>query len=64
MLPATAPFPVLEGKTERDGGMGRYWWIGEKTEKRERAREAERECICQNSSKTLGEAEKAAGSCS
>lgn len=34
VLPATAPFPVLEGKTERDGGMGRYWWIGEKTEKK------------------------------
>lgn len=43
------------------GGIG---GLVKRQKKRERAREAERECICQNSSKTLGEAEKAAGSCS
>lgn len=39
VLPATAPFPVLEGKTERWGGIG---WIGEKTEKKGREQEKQR----------------------
>lgn len=57
VLPATAPFPVL-------GGRKMDIKTGGETEK-ERGREPEREHhICQNSSKTLGEAEKAAGSCS
>lgn len=49
------------------GGRQRYgerYGIGERTENKESGREAERQHICQNSSKTLGEAEKAAGSCS
>lgn len=63
VLPATAPFPVLEGKTEQCRGMERGMGLGE-GQKKESGRESEREHICQNSSKTLGEAEKAAGSCS
>lgn len=43
---------------------GERYGIGGRTEKKESGREAERQHICQNSSKTLGEAEKAAGSCS
>jgi len=39
----------------------RGWW---KDGERERGTEAERERVCQHSSKTLGEEEKAAGSCS
>ena len=63
VLPATAPFPVLEvgggrGKRGMERGMGLM------ARKKKRGRGAEMEHICQNSSKTLGEAVEAAGSCS
>lgn len=63
--PATAPFSCTGWNTEGDRGIEAYE-VGGKTEeeKKERGRDAEREHICQNSSKTLGEAGKAVGSCS
>lgn len=63
VLPATAPFPVVQGKTVSCRGMERGMGLVE-GQRKESGRESERQHICQNSSKTLGEAEKAAGSCS
>lgn len=40
MLPSSAPFPVLEGETERDRGVEKYG-IGGETEKRKRQRSRE-----------------------
>lgn len=53
------PLLFLSWRGKRWRGMGLV-----ERQKKERGREAVRERICQNSSKTLGEAEKAAGSCS
>lgn len=67
VLPATAPFPVLEGKRVKEGWQ-KVRDLMEREKKRgkkwPRSREREREHICQNSSKALGEAKKAARCCS
>lgn len=57
-----SPLPLLFLSWRESRERPRYWC--KQTESKGKGREAEREHICQNGSKTLGEAEKAVGSCS